>query len=303
MTRVLRFLRDDGGAAMVEFALVAILVFFPMVFGIVELGRVVFAKTTITAAAREGVRYAIVHGGASGAVADSAAVANYVIGRTKIAPITVRTTWTPNNDPGSKATVEVRYVYAPIVRLIPGRTFKSTSSQGGLKVFDVSKITEPREIAFLPMSGKGIHRMTYFEDPYVYVTGSETGWTDQFLIVVDLSDRSNPREVGRFWMPGMHAAGGERSSLPPGRTSKLHHALVRGDRAYCGWWDEGLVILDVADKTRPTLVSHLDFGADVSGATHSALPEPLLSVTSGLGLPTSSTCVWSPAQFVETSRR
>jgi hypothetical protein len=152
--------------------------------------------------------------------------------------------------------------------------YKSNASQGGLAVYDVSKTTEPRQIAFLPMSGKGIHRMTWFEGPYAYVTGSEAGWTDQFLIVVDLSDPANPREVGRFWMPGMHAAGGERLSLPPGRASKLHHALVRGDRAYCGWWDQGLVILDIADKRRPTLVSHLDFGADVSGATHSACPLP-----------------------------
>lgn len=160
------------------------------------------------------------------------------------------------------------------VLLVNYEQYRGSSAQGGLKVFDVSRPTEPREIAFLPMTGKGIHRMTYFEEPYVYVTGSEAGWTDQFLIIVDLSDPSNPREVGRFWMPGMHAAGGEQLSLPPGRSSKLHHALVRGDRAYCGWWDQGLVILDVADKTRPTLVSHLDFGADVSGATHSALPLP-----------------------------
>ena len=168
------------------------------------------------------------------------------------------------------------------ILLVNYEQYRSTSSQGGLKVFDVSKTTEPREIAFLPMSGKGIHRMTWFEGPYVYVTGSEEGWSDQFLIVVDISDPSNPREVGRFWMPGMHVAGGEVSTLPPGRSSKLHHALTRGDRAYCGWWDEGLVILDIADKSSPKLVSHLDFGADVSGASHSALPLPgrdLLVVT------------------------
>ena len=144
----------------------------------------------------------------------------------------------------------------------------------GLKVYDVSNVTEPREIGFLPMTGKGVHRVTYWEPPYAYLAGSEEGWTDQFLMIVDLSDPTSPREVGRWWMPGMHAAGGEQSSLPPGRSSKVHHAVVRGDRAYCGWWDQGLVILDIADKTRPTLVSHLDFGADVSGATHTACPLP-----------------------------
>ncbi|MDP8922707.1 MAG: hypothetical protein M3O34_07505 [Chloroflexota bacterium] len=168
------------------------------------------------------------------------------------------------------------------VLLVNYERYKGGNAQGGLKVFDVSRPVDPREIGFLPMTGKGVHRMTYWEEPYAYVTGSEEGWTDQLLMIVDLSDPSRPREVGRWWMPGMHAAGGERLDLPTGRTSKLHHALVRGDRAYCGWWDQGLVILDIADKARPSLVSHLDFGTDVSGATHTACPLPgrdLLVVT------------------------
>ncbi len=160
------------------------------------------------------------------------------------------------------------------VLLVNYERYKEGDGRGGLKVFDVSRATEPREIGFLPMSGKGVHRMTYWEGPYAYVTGSEEGWTDQFFMIVDLADPSNPREVGRWWMPGMHAAGGERLDLPPGRISKLHHALVRGDRAYCGWWDQGLVILDIADKEQPQLVSHLDFGVHQSGCTHTCLPLP-----------------------------
>jgi len=34
------------------------------------------------------------------------------------------------------------------------------------------------------------------------------------------------------------------------------------------------VILDIADKSRPKLASHLDFGARVSGCSHTALPIP-----------------------------
>ncbi len=144
----------------------------------------------------------------------------------------------------------------------------------GLKVFDVSRPEQPREIGFLPMTGKGVHRMTYWEPPYAYVTGSEAGWTDQFFMIIDLSDPARPREVGRWWLPGMWTAGGEQSTAPPGRRYALHHALTRGDRAYMGWWDAGLVILDIADKSRPRLVSHLPFGLDVSACTHTALPLP-----------------------------
>jgi len=152
----------------------------------------------------------------------------------------------------------------------------------GLKVFDVSRPAQPRAIAFLPMAGKGVHRMTYWEPPYAYVTGSDAGWTDQFFMVVDLSDPATPCEVGRWWLPGMWTAGGEPPSAPPGRRYALHHALTRGDRAYMGWWDAGLVILDIADKTRPQLVSHLPFGDAVSACTHTAFPVPgkdLLIVT------------------------
>ena len=83
---------------MVEFALIAGLVFIPLVFGIIEWGRLVWSKTTITAAAREGARFAVVRGSAygvtGGTVADSAAVANYVINRTQLSPILVKPTWT-----------------------------------------------------------------------------------------------------------------------------------------------------------------------------------------------------------------
>jgi hypothetical protein len=152
-----------------------------------------------------------------------------------------------------------------------GRTGKGVT---GLTVFDVSRPAQPLEIGFLPMEGKGVHRMTYWEPPYAYVTGSDAGWTDQFFMVVDLTDPAKPREVGRWWLPGMWTAGGEQSTTPPGRRYALHHALPRGDRAYMGWWDAGLVILDIADKTQPRFISRLDFGAEVSGATHTAFPVP-----------------------------
>ena len=159
----------------------------------------------------------------------------------------------------------------------------ATIWQGGLKVFDVARPAQPREIAFLRMPGKGVHRMTYWEPPFAYMSGSDEGFIDQFLVIVDLSEPARPCEVGRWWLPGQHTGGGEtptwtptqsHGGAPGGKRKALHHPLIRGDRAYCGWWDAGLVILDIADKRRPRLVSQLEFGADVSTATHTALPVP-----------------------------
>ena len=48
------------------------------------------------------------------------------------------------------------------------------------------------------------------ELPLAFVTGSDEGYTDQFLRIVDLTDPGEPVEVGRWWYPGMHEAAGER---------------------------------------------------------------------------------------------
>jgi hypothetical protein len=144
----------------------------------------------------------------------------------------------------------------------------------GLRVYDIGDPARPQELSFFETPGQGVHRMTFWQEPYVWMTGSDVGWTDQFLIVASLADPTKPVEVSRWWFPGMHAAGGETPTWPSDRRFALHHALISGERAYCGWWDAGLVILDISDIKIPQLVSHLDFGSDVSGATHTALPLP-----------------------------
>ena len=116
---------------MVEFALVASLVFIPIVFGIIEFGRAIWAKNMVTTAAREGVRYAIVHGSSSGAPFDSAAVATYVEGKTGITPIVVSTTWT-GKDPQDTVTVTVSYVYnrlVPVPGIPASKTITGKSAQ------------------------------------------------------------------------------------------------------------------------------------------------------------------------------
>lgn len=117
---------------MVEFAIVFALIFVPLVFGIIEFGRVTWAKNMVTSAAREGVRFAVVHGSSSGATFDSAAVATYVQGRTQLSPISVRTTWTGAKDPQDTVTVTVSYVYTPVVKvpgLLTSKTVTGSSKQ------------------------------------------------------------------------------------------------------------------------------------------------------------------------------
>jgi hypothetical protein len=56
--------RRTRGQALVEFSLV-LPVFLALLFGMVDLGRVIWANVSLANAAREAARYAIVHGGST----------------------------------------------------------------------------------------------------------------------------------------------------------------------------------------------------------------------------------------------
>lgn len=59
-----RRLQGEGGQALVEFALI-MPVFLLLVLGLFDVARAVWQENTLAYAAREGTRYAIVHGSAS----------------------------------------------------------------------------------------------------------------------------------------------------------------------------------------------------------------------------------------------
>jgi Flp pilus assembly protein TadG len=102
---------SEAGAALAEFALVA-LVFFILFFGIIEFSRAMFMYHHLAHAAREGSRYAIVHGSTSMSPVDNNAVRDYVRSITPLDPnnLNVATTWQDgNNDPGSRVKVMVTY--------------------------------------------------------------------------------------------------------------------------------------------------------------------------------------------------
>lgn len=140
----------------------------------------------------------------------------------------------------------------------------------GMRVYDISDPANPRAIGFMEVEGLGLHRIWWTGGRYAYASALLDGFTDHVLIVIDMAEPSRPREVGRWWIPGMHAAGGET----PGWTGRwaLHHAIVTDDIAYGAWRDGGLTILDMKDKTAPKLITHRNWCPPYGGGTHSALP-------------------------------
>jgi len=92
-------------------------------------------------------------------------------------------------------------------------------------------------------------------------------------MILDLDEPSQPREVGRWWMPGQWMGGGETPSWS-GRHHRCHHPIRLGDRLYVSYWHGGFVILDIEDMARPRLVSGLDWSPPFITPTHTALPVP-----------------------------
>ena len=64
----MRFARGDGAQSMIEFALTLPIVLL-VITGLFDLGRAVWQENTLAYAAREGTRYAIVHGSSGSPVA------------------------------------------------------------------------------------------------------------------------------------------------------------------------------------------------------------------------------------------
>jgi hypothetical protein len=145
----------------------------------------------------------------------------------------------------------------------------------GVEILDVSKPANPRRIGFFPTWGEGVHRMSFGEGPHVFASSTAEGYIGRILYVIDISDPTKPLEAGKWWLPGSHTAGGEQPDWDEAeREYAMHHALVRGERAYVSWWDAGMVILDTSDVTNPQMISHLKLDPSESACTHTALPLP-----------------------------
>jgi Flp pilus assembly protein TadG len=101
---------NEIGSAVLEFGLVVVM-FFMFVFGVMDFGRALYTYHFVSNAACEATRYAIVRGSSSTQPVTAADIESYV---KSIAPegidrnnLTVSTTWSPNDSPGSTVRVQV----------------------------------------------------------------------------------------------------------------------------------------------------------------------------------------------------
>jgi hypothetical protein len=154
----------------------------------------------------------------------------------------------------------------------PKAKWSDPDCAAGLRVYDIADAANPRAIGFMPVEGLGLHRIWWVGERYAYASALLDGFTDHILICIDLAEPSRPREVGRWWVPGMWTAGGESNEFT-GRVA-LHHPVVADGVAYCAWRDAGVILLDVADPNSPTLLGRRNLCPPFGGGTHTALPLP-----------------------------
>lgn len=151
----------------------------------------------------------------------------------------------------------------------PYRGSPATSFSAGLAIYTLGDPLRPQQLAFWPSGGAGVHRIVWTGGDYAHMSATPAGFGDRIWVVVNLCDPARPVEVARWWWPGQRD--GEHPSWPDGRRYAAHHALIAGGRAYLGYDDAGLVVLDVADMRSPRRVANLQWGG---GSTHTCLPLP-----------------------------
>jgi|SRR6478672_6174219 len=118
--------------ALVEFALVAPL-FFLLIFAVIDFGRYVYYVQILNNAAREGARYAIVHGSNSlnptgptssdpSGNAVKSVVRSYAVGVIGDSTVlVVNPSWNPTslNTRGTRVTVQVTYPFHSVIPVVP----------------------------------------------------------------------------------------------------------------------------------------------------------------------------------------
>ena len=148
--------------------------------------------------------------------------------------------------------------------LVNEERFRGADSwTAGMVVYDVSVPLAPRRLGRFDCGGDGVHRIVWTGGRYAHASVTPEGYADRIWMAIDLADPTRPVEAARWELD-------ERQ--PEGRRYAAHHALVEDGVGYLGYGDAGLLVLDLAEMTRPRLVGRL--GWEPGGGTHTCLPLP-----------------------------
>ena len=171
---------------------------------------------------------------------------------------------------GSLAVIEVTDPTQPVLATrVPAtggdlkevKTYKHyafcVNQSGPLQIVDLSDPYHAYTAAdYLSNRIHGAHNIWIEEDGYAYLALQGTGTQD--LRILDLTqDPLRPIERGFY------------THSQQGGSISAHDVYVRHDTCYASWFGGGLLILDVSDKDRPSLLVSINYP---NPATHNAWP-------------------------------
>jgi hypothetical protein len=158
----------------------------------------------------------------------------------------------------------------------------------GFELFDIGDPERPRSVSFFDASGpysRGCHALWFVDGETVHMACSDPELKprnpkdDQIYRIVDVRNPSKPTAVGRWYLPGTMEGDSEPAPrrLPPKFDAgfRAHNTNVypeRPDRCYLGYIDGGIMVLDIADRSRPQLVSRWSNSPPYNGFNHTVLP-------------------------------
>ena len=158
----------------------------------------------------------------------------------------------------------------------------------GFELFDISVPERPRSISTFDASGphsRGCHALWFVDGETVHMACADPDLKprnpkdDQIYRIVDVRNPSKPTAVGGWHLPGTMAS--DREPAPERLAPKFdfgfraHNTNVypqRPDRCYLGYLDGGIMVIDIADRTRPKLVSRWRNAPPYNGFSHTVLP-------------------------------
>lgn len=166
------------------------------------------------------------------------------------------------------------------------QTVVAGDAPAGVEFFDISDPESITSVGFFDTHGphsRGAHFVWLAGDGYAYASTGMPDFVpaheldDQIVVIIDISDPTRPTEAGRWWLPGTaqsdHTTRPRLLELDSGnRPHNINVYPERPDRAFVGYIDGGLVVLDISVRSLPRLVAHLDYHPPMNGMTHTVLP-------------------------------
>ncbi len=158
----------------------------------------------------------------------------------------------------------------------------------GFELFDISEPERPRSLALFDASGphsRGCHQLWFVDGRTVHMACADPQLKprnpkdDQVYRIVDVSQPTRPRAVGRWHLPGTME--GDEEPPPPRLPAQFdagfraHNTNVypeRPDRCYLGYIDGGAMVLDISEPSRPRMISRWTNSPPYNGFNHTVLP-------------------------------